>query len=83
MAFYISLTIVLSLQVSLALDLVAKGPVCQVSHPYLCPCLFGKSAVARGRVDWLWRSYRRVLEGLSREERYTRDDFNVELLVKS
>jgi len=72
------------IQVSVALDLVNKGKLCEkLTHPYECPCLFGPGpgAAGRPRVDWLWRSYRKILYKLSKESRYNREDFAVEMLT--
>jgi len=70
-------------QVTLALDLRSKGPLCALAHVYECPCLFGPGpgAAGRARADWLWTSYRAVLARLATSPTYSREDFTVELVT--
>merc|ERR1712123_163210 len=65
--------------VTLALELVNKPKTCILSHLYECPCLFGnEDQGGEKRVEWLLRTYRKILRYLSSQPQYNRDDFTVE-----
>jgi len=71
------------IDVTLVQSLVNKPLLCNFTHKYECPCLFEKGQGRRGmkRVKWLHSQYRKILEKLSYESRYNRDDFTVEYLT--